>query len=468
MRLDRLLDDVDVLGVRGDPPATEVTGVAYDSRAVRAGNLFCCVPGAAADGHLFAPAAVEAGATALLCERDLDLEVTQVRVADARAAMAPVAAAYWGHPSRAMNVVGITGTNGKTTTAHLLRSLLDAAGSQCGLIGTLTGARTTPEAPDLQATLADLLEEGCDAVSMEVSSHALVLHRVDATWFSVAVFTNLGSDHLDFHETEEAYFRAKARLFEPERAATAVVNLDDAHGRLLADAARVPTVGYSLDDATDVDVGAAGSSFTWHGHRVRLQLGGLFNVSNALAAATSARVLGVAPALIAEALSGAPPVPGRFEPVDAGQPFAVIVDYAHTPDGLEQVLRTARSAAGEHRVLVVFGAGGDRDAGKRPAMGAIATRLADRAYLTNDNPRTEDPASIIEQVRAGADTDVLVVEPDRRAAIAAALADARAGDVVVVAGKGHETVQIIGTESHPFDDRVVARQLLEAQLGEAE
>jgi UDP-N-acetylmuramoyl-L-alanyl-D-glutamate--2,6-diaminopimelate ligase len=296
---------------------------------------------------------------------------------------------------------------------------------------------------------------------MEVSSHALALHRVDAVWFSVAVFTNLSQDHLDFHDTMEEYFAAKARLFDPVRAGVGVVNVDDPHGRLLYEAAPVPMVPYSLRDADDLRVGATASSFRWRGADVRLGLGGQVNVANALAAATAAHELGVGSADVARGLSAAASVPGRYEVVDAGQPFAVIVDYAHTPDGLEQLLRAVRETA-QGRVLVVFGAGGDRDRDKRPAMGEVATRLADEAVLTSDNPRSEDPGSIIDAVRAGArPTGVLHVEPDRRAAIASALARATAGDVVVIAGKGHETTQQFADHAVPFDDRDVARQVLE-------
>jgi UDP-N-acetylmuramoyl-L-alanyl-D-glutamate--2,6-diaminopimelate ligase len=296
---------------------------------------------------------------------------------------------------------------------------------------------------------------------MEVSSHALALHRADAVWFSVAVFTNLSQDHLDFHETMEDYFAAKARLFEPERAALGVVNVDDPHGRLLLESAPVRMVGYSLADAEDLRVGPTSSTFRWHGADMRVGLGGRFNVANALAAATAAHEVGVATTDIARGLSSAGPVPGRYEAVDAGQPFAVVVDYAHTPDGLEQLLRSVRETA-PRKVVLVFGAGGDRDRDKRPAMGAVATRLADEAVLTSDNPRTEDPAAIIDAVRAGVErVNVLHVEPDRRQAIAYALGRAAEGDVVVIAGKGHENTQQFADRVVSFDDRVVARQELE-------
>jgi UDP-N-acetylmuramoyl-L-alanyl-D-glutamate--2,6-diaminopimelate ligase len=462
--LDQLLGGVEVLDVRGDPASTDVTAITHDSRAVVPGSLFCCVPGARVDGHTFAGRAVEAGAVALLDERVLGVEATQVVVPQARVAMAPVAASFFGHPSRDLQVVGVTGTNGKTTTVHLLGSIFEAAGRPARLIGTLTGERTTPEAPELQGRLAAFRDEGAKAVAMEVSSHALALHRADAVWFSVAVFTNLSQDHLDFHESMEDYFAAKARLFEPSRAAVGVVNVDDPHGRLLLESAPIPTVPYSLRDAEDVRVGPEVSTFRWRGEDVRLSLGGRLNVANALAAATAALHLDVAVADIARGLSAAPPVRGRYEPVRAGQPFAVLVDYAHTPDGLEQLLRSVRETV-HGRLLVVFGAGGDRDRDKRPAMGEVATRLADEAVLTSDNPRSEDPGAIIDAVRAGAHpAGVLRVEPDRRAAIAHAVGQAQAGDVVVIAGKGHETIQQFADRSVAFDDRDVAAEEL-ARLG---
>jgi UDP-N-acetylmuramoyl-L-alanyl-D-glutamate--2,6-diaminopimelate ligase len=459
--LDQLLGGVEVLDVRGDPASTDVTAITHDSRAVVPGSLFCCIPGAHVDGHEFAGQAVDAGAVALLDERILPVEATQVVVSEARAAMAPVAAAFFGHPSRQLQVVGVTGTNGKTTTVHLLGAIFEAAGRPTELIGTLTGERTTPEAPELQGRLAAFREEGAKAVAMEVSSHALALHRADAVWFSVAVFTNLSQDHLDFHETMEDYFAAKARLFDPVRTALGVVNVDDPHGRLLFESAPVPMVSFSLADASDVRVAPTQSTFRWQGEDVRLSLGGRMNVANALAAATAAAQLGVAPADIARGLSSAPPVRGRHEPVDAGQPFAVLIDYAHTPDGLEQLLRSVREAV-QGRVFVVFGAGGDRDREKRPAMGEVATRLSDEAVLTSDNPRSEDPASIIDAVRSGAQrAGVLHVEPDRRAAITYAFSRAGRGDVVVIAGKGHETTQQFVDRVEPFDDRSVAQEELE-------
>ena len=463
MQLSSLLDGLDVREVRGDA-SVEITGVTHDSRLVQPGSLFCCVPGRVSDGHDHAPAAVAAGASALLCERVLDLAAAEVVVADARAAMGPVAAAFHGHPSRAMDVVGVTGTNGKTTTTWLLRAILEHAGRPTGVIGTLDGTRTTPEATDLQARLAGLRDEGMTAVAMEVSSHALALDRVAGTRFRVAVFTNLSQDHLDFHESMEDYFAAKARLFEPSLADTAVVNVDDPRGMLLLRAAHVPTTGYSVrSDVEDLVLGAASSTGTWRGRRLVVPLGGEFNVANALAALSAATLLGVDEDTALAGLASAPAVPGRFERVETGRGFGVVVDFAHTPDGVEQLLRAARAVTPDGRVIVVLGAGGDKDRQKRPLMGEAAARLADVVVVTSDNPRSEDPAAIAEAVRSGttAGRADVRVELDRRAAIAAALAEAQDGDLVVVAGKGHETTQIIGDRVLPFDDREVVRDVLE-------
>jgi UDP-N-acetylmuramoyl-L-alanyl-D-glutamate--2,6-diaminopimelate ligase len=459
--LDRLSDDPPTLlpGPSADDP--DLSGVVHDTRAVTAGALFCCVPGSTVDGHDLAADAVRSGAVALLVERPVDVPVPQLVVPSVRQAMGPVAAAYWSHPSRAMRVVGVTGTSGKTTTTHLLRSILEAHGWSTGLLGTLSGPRTTPEAPELQAILAGERDAGRAAVVMEVSSHALALGRVRATRFACAVFTNLSHDHLDFHRDLDDYFEAKALLFTPEYADAAVVNLDDPRGRELAERGLVPTTGFAMADAVDPRIGPTRASFGWRGVEVLLPLGGAFNVANALAAATAAARLGVEPATVAKGLAQAPPVPGRFEPVDEGQPFAVLVDYAHKPGALAQALDAARRAAGGGRVLLVVGAGGDRDASKRPEMGEVAARLADRVVLTSDNPRGEDPLAIIDAIRSGmpATADV-AVEPDRATAIALAIDQASAGDVVLVAGKGHEAYQVTGTDTVPFDDREVCRAAL--------
>lgn len=469
MRVGDLLPLLDASLVAGSADV-EVTSVTHDSRAVDPGALFCCVHGAVADGHLFAPAAVDAGAAALLVEHAVALDgaaVAQLQVDDVRVAIGPAAAAVTGEPSRALRVVGVTGTNGKTTVTHLLASILRAAGERTEVLGTLSGPRTTPEAPELQTWLARQRAAGVAAVAMEVSSHALALHRVDGTRFAAAVFTNLSRDHLDFHGTMEAYFRAKARLFTPAFTDLAVVNRDDMHGRLLADAAEVPTVTYGFDDVTDLRLTAAGSTFTWRGHELHLPLAGRFNVANALAAATTAAALDIASSAIATGLASVPQVPGRFERVDEGQDFDVVVDYAHTPDGLEQVLAVARELVGRRRVHVVFGCGGDRDPGKRAPMGEAAARGADRVVLTADNSRSESTDLIIDEIRRGIPSDPtaeVVVEPDRDRAIAVALVGAAAGDLVVLAGKGHETTQTIGDVVTPFDDREVARRHLRRLL----
>lgn len=471
---------VAVLDLRGDPAGIDVSSMAYDSRAVRPGSLFCCIPGLRVDGHDFAEDAVGRGAVAVLAERPLTLApaTVQVVVASVRAAMGPLASALHGHPSRDLTVVGVTGTNGKTTTAHLLASILTADGRPTVALGTLSGTRTTPEAPDLQARLAELRDGGTQAVAMEVSSHALDQHRVDAVHFRAAVFTNLSQDHLDYHRTMDAYFAAKARLFEAGRTDVAVVNADDEWGRRLLELLRgrdMTVVPFTLADASDLVVGPEASRFRWHGIDMTLRLGGRFNVENALAAATTAAALGVGDTAVADGLASVASVRGRFERVEAGQPFMVIVDYAHTPDGLQRALAAARELA-RGRVVVVFGAGGERDHAKRPLMGEVAARLADVVVLTSDNPRSEDPDAIIAEVAAGARrvasgagarattqaaaAGELVIEPDRARAIEQAVTVARAGDVVLIAGKGHETGQEIGGRVVPFDDAAKAREVI--------
>ncbi|GAC1314236.1 MAG: UDP-N-acetylmuramoyl-L-alanyl-D-glutamate--2,6-diaminopimelate ligase [Acidimicrobiales bacterium] len=467
VRLASLLDDVDVLEVvGGDTGAVEVTAVTQDSQSVIAGSLYCCVPGSRVDGHDLAAAVVGAGARSLVVERWVDAAVPQVRVPSSRQAVAPIAAAFYGHPSQRLSVVGVTGTNGKTTTTHLLTAILRTGGRRTGLIGTLSGARTTPEAPALQARLAEFLDAGCEAVAMEVSSQALHQHRADAIDFAAAVWTNLSQDHLDYHGDMESYFAAKARLFERTRCRLAVVNGDDAWGRRLLSGLEVPFATYEIADAGPIVTGPEGTRFAWNGHAVTLPLAGAHNVSNALAAATTARALGVGDDVIAAGLSSAPPVPGRWERVDGGAPFGVVVDYAHTPDGLERALQAARgTVAPGGRVIVVFGCGGDRDRSKRPQMAGVAAALADVAILTSDNPRHEDPDAILAEATAGAPPGRLRIVADRDAAIGEAIAGAGPGDIVVVAGKGHETGQIVGDDVLPFDDREVAREHLDRRFG---
>ncbi|HET9609774.1 MAG TPA: UDP-N-acetylmuramoyl-L-alanyl-D-glutamate--2,6-diaminopimelate ligase [Acidimicrobiales bacterium] len=455
-----------VVRTAGPDRDPELRTVVHDTRAVTDGALFCCVRGSRADGHDLAAAAVGQGAVALVVDHVLPLDVPQLVVADVRAALGPVAAAFWHHPSRDLAVLGVTGTAGKTTVTHLLAAILGAAGRPCGVIGTLSGARTTPEAPELQALLAEHRRRGDAAVAMEVSSHGLEMGRVDGTRFAVGMFTNLSQDHLDFHGTMDAYFAAKARLFEPGVSERAVICADDAWGRRLLERLRgrsdVEVHPYRLADATDLSLTPAGAAFAWRGQRVELGLAGRFNVRNAVGAATATAALGVAPRVVARGLAAAAPVPGRFEAVDAGQPFTVIVDYSHKPDALEQALRAARElVTGAGGLTVVFGCGGDRDAAKRPLMGEVAARLADDVVLTSDNPRSEDPLAIIDDITRGIPAGAAVrTEPDRRRAIVRALDAARPGGVVVVAGKGHETTQVVGDRTVPFDDRVVAREAL--------
>jgi UDP-N-acetylmuramoyl-L-alanyl-D-glutamate--2,6-diaminopimelate ligase len=461
--------------VRGDP-ATRVAEAALDAREVGPGALFFCVPGRSADGHDFAGSALAAGAAALVVERWLPHDAPQVLVPSVRRAMGPMSAVVFGDPASSLTLAGVTGTNGKTTVVHLLEAVFVAAGHRAGVIGTVGArigdepvalARTTPEAPDLHRLLARMRAASVDVVAMEVSSHALAQERVAGVRFDAAIFTNLSQDHLDFHPSMQAYFDAKASLFAPGRTERAVINVDDAWGRRLLDAG-VPTTTYAISSdadvvATDVRVDAHGASFRVRGREVTTHLRGAFNVSNCLAAIAGAEVLGIEPDAAVRGVGGVRDVPGRMEPVDAGQDFLVVVDYAHTPDSIRNVLVAARPLA-TGRVIVVFGCGGDRDRAKRSPMGMAATEGADLTVVTSDNPRSEDPSDIIAEIERGAAAGGgrYVVEPDRRAAIRLALAEARPGDVVIVAGKGHETVQEFADRTVPFDDRSVARQELEA------
>jgi UDP-N-acetylmuramoyl-L-alanyl-D-glutamate--2,6-diaminopimelate ligase len=462
MKLAGLLSGVETVAVRGDPDV-EVSSVVIDSHSVRRGSLFCCLRGEHSDGHDHAPAAVEAGATALLCERDLDLPATRAIVDDTRVAMAPIAAALYGHPSHAIDVVGITGTNGKTTTAHVLAHVLTECGKPCGVLGTLSGGfttPTTPEAPDLQAALAAERDAGQAAVALEVSSHALVRHRVDGTRFAVAVFTNLSQDHLEEHGDMESYFAAKAQLFTGHEVGIAVIGVDGEYGRRMADIAADHGLAVLPFHTADID-----DAGRWRGHRFVPSLPGRHNRLNALAAASVAVALGCDERAVSVAIATAPPVPGRFQAVPGSQTFSVFVDYAHTPDALDVALGEARRLAAPKRgrVVVVVGCGGDRDRTKRPLMGRAATTGADVAVLTSDNPRSEDPSAILEQMVEGATGDAeLHIEPDRAAAIRLAIGMAAPGDVVLLAGKGHETYQETNGERHHFDDREQAVDALEA------
>jgi UDP-N-acetylmuramoyl-L-alanyl-D-glutamate--2,6-diaminopimelate ligase len=475
--------------IRADEAAGDgvVTGIAYDSRRVEPGNVFVALQGLRADGAAFARHAIERGAMAVVSERPAppDAPVAWVLVEDARLALAVLAAAFWRRPSADMQVVGITGTNGKTTTAYLVASIFDAAGIRCGVLGTVgyrigdemrEATRTTPEAPDVQSLLREMVDLGCGACAMEVSSHALSLRRVDETRFAAAVFTNLTRDHLDFHDDMEAYFRAKRRLFEmlpPD--APGVINLDDPRGVALSEAGGRP-VTYAVNRSADVTPGPLslsleGSTFdvrTPRGAlRIRSALVGRPNVYNILAAVSTGTSLGVSSEAIERGVSALRGVPGRFQVASSPKDeVTVIVDYAHTDDALRNLLETTRLLA-PGRLITVFGCGGDRDRTKRPLMGAVAGRLSDLILITSDNPRTEDPRRIIEEIRLGITADTrrdnrqtLLTIVDRREAISKAIELARPGDLVLVAGKGHEKYQVIGSQVLPFDDVAVVREAL--------
>ncbi len=446
--------------VRGGAP-TDITDLAYDTREVRPGALFFCAPGETVDRHDLAAEAVERGAVALVVERPLELDVPQLLVTSARAAMPVAADEFFERPTEELLLAGVTGTNGKTTTAYLLHSIFEAAGMRPGLIGTIESrvgrqsrpaVRTTPESIDLQRTFREMLDASDRSVVMEATSHGSVLGRLDRVRFKALAFTNLTQDHLDFHGSMDEYYEAKRRLFtEHEPAPAAAVNVGDEWGRRLAGELRTldraPLLTFGLTEEADVRETPTTS---------RLQ--GRFNQENLLAAVAVGRLVGVPEASIEQGVAAAPSVPGRFESVDEGQPFTVIVDYAHTPDSLANVLRTARELAGE-RLICVFGCGGDRDRGKRPEMGRIASKLADVAIVTSDNPRSEDPQAIIDEILTGVVGEV-EVQPDRRAAIAQAIGWASEQDVVVIAGKGHEQGQEFADRKLPFDDREVAREAL--------
>ncbi len=451
----------ELLPAGSEAAAARVGDVEHDSRRVGPGALFACIPGAASDGHRFAAAAAAAGAVGLLVERPVEATVPCLLVGSVRRAVGPAAAAVHGRPARRLDTVGVTGTNGKTTTVRLVAGLLRAAGRDPVEIGTLSGPLTTPEATDLQRTLAHGADRGADAAVVEVSSHGLAQHRVDGCRFGVAAFTNLGRDHLDYHGSMDDYFEAKARLFCGGLADRAVIDVTGAWGRRLADAvgSQMPLVTVDQRAVELLHADACSSVFRWRDQVVTLPLAGAFNRSNAVLAAEIALLLGQSPQGVAAALAEAEPVAGRFEPVRAGQDFAVIVDYAHTPDGLAVLLEAARSVT-TGSLTVVFGAGGDRDRGKRPEMGSTAERLADRVIVTSDNPRREDPDRIIDDIIEGMSGAPDLRTPDRRLAVRSALADAEAGDTVVIAGKGHESRQIIGDRVLAFDDRAVASEEL--------
>ena len=498
-RLVDLADRVGAVLVAGVGPVdAAVTGVTHDSAAVLPGDLYAALPGTHTHGARFADRAVAAGAVGVLTDeagRSIvdaagSLGTPVLVVGDPRAELGDVASWIYGEPSKQLRVLGVTGTNGKTTTSYLLDAGLRAAGQKTGLVGTIEtrigewvapSARTTPEAPDLQALLAVMVERGVGSVSMEVSSHALALHRVDGTAFEVVAFSNLSQDHLDFHADLDDYFNAKARLFTPQFARAGVVNVDDEHGRRLlglVGTAEIPltTVSATTRNAqwwlSDVSRGPDnGTEFVVHGPdvvtSVSIRLPGSFNIANALLAFVTLVVAGIDPHAAARGIADVLVVPGRMEAVSVSQPFTALVDYAHTPDAVVTLLTTLRPTT-TGRLIVVLGCGGDRDRAKRPLMGAAAARLADVAVLTSDNPRSEDPDKILAAMHEGAmrvapeQRGEVIVELDRLTAIQIAVSQARAGDVVVVAGKGHEQGQEVGGVVYPFDDRTVLRAELAA------
>lgn len=475
---------------KGGMPDREISDIAYDSRQVTDGALFVAVRGEHVDGHDFIGHAVRNGAAAVVAERlpllpEAAGKATLIRVEDSRAALACLANNFYRRPSEEVVLIGVTGTNGKTTTTYLLRSILMAAGRIVGLIGTiryLAGDRefpaphTTPEAPEFQGLLREMISAGCTHVVSEVSSHALVQRRVDCTNFSAAVFTNLTRDHLDFHGTMDAYFRAKKRLFTDLLApdGLAVINTDDPWGRSLRETAPGKMITYGLEPgaevtAADISTDFSGVSFflAKNGERlVRIEapLVGMTNVSNILAAAAACLGLGLPAGAIAAGLRAVRPIPGRLERIDAGQDFLCLVDYAHTPDALERLIMTAREVmcrgTGRGRVISVFGCGGNRDSGKRPVMGEIASRLSDLVILTSDNPRQEDPDRILHDIESGIIKKNYRTVPDRKEAIFTAMEEARRGDIVLIAGKGHEEYQEVGSVRLRFSDAATAREAI--------
>jgi UDP-N-acetylmuramoyl-L-alanyl-D-glutamate--2,6-diaminopimelate ligase len=490
MKLKELLKDVGASDVSG-PTDVEIAQIAYDSRKVKSGALFVCIAGLRADGHTFVKDALASGAVAVVTDKDVRVDgATRVLVKDARKALAAISCGFFGNPSRRLKVIGITGTNGKTTVSYLVRAMCEAAGSRAGVIGTigydlgdvkLRGAHTTPEAPDFQELLYRMLGQGITHVAAEISSHALALRRSYGTEFDVVVFTNLSRDHLDFHGTFEEYRTSKLRLFDAsergasEKSPTAVLNADDSSFEVFRKASGKKVCTYSTEKsadirATDIELSPGGSTFsiTWRGKalKVRLSLPGYFNVMNALAAFGGGVSLGLDEQQVLGGLESVRGVRGRMESVDKGQDFSVFVDYAHTPDALTNILRTVRQIT-SREIICVFGCGGDRDRGKRSEMGSVSGTLADCTIITSDNPRSEDPLAIIAQIEEGARSvgARYSVIPDRKQAIRAALVAAKAGDSVVIAGKGHEDYQIVGNEVRHFDDKEVAEKLL-ASLGQ--
>lgn len=493
MQLKQLVQQVEALKIEG-PLEGEVAGIAYDSRRVTPGMLFVAIPGQRTDGHEYIQTALERGAAAVVCERNgtVPHSATRIKVKDVREALARLATGFYQNPSSKLKVIGVTGTNGKTTVSFMIKAMLEQAGIKTGLMGTvhyeigermIPAQRTTPESLEVQQMMAQMVRAGCSACVMEVSSHALEQKRVLGVEFDVAIFTNLTHDHLDYHGNMENYFSAKSKLFaaisQGKKKAAAVINIDDTFGARLAGQTKVEVLlTYALDQqaklrATQIQLGASGSRFTVEApgqkFACRIPLIGRHNIYNSLAAIGAGIALELKPAAIQKALSTMPPVPGRLERVEMGQPFGVYVDYAHTDDALRNVLRTVKEIT-TGRILLTFGCGGNRDSAKRAKMGKIAAEMADFTIITSDNPRKESAERIAAQIEEGyrsARQEAYVIELDRQRAIAQILGKAERGDTVLIAGKGHETYQEFEDTVVPFDDRVHAQEALE-QLGFAD
>lgn len=478
MELSRIAQD---LGIEYTGPQAEITAVDYDSRKVGRGSLFCCLVGEKTDGHNFASMAVEKGASALICQRPLPLNVPQLIVPDGREAMARAAACFYGHPERELTMLAVTGTNGKTSVTYMVKSVAETAGKKVGLIGTIQNLigeekvyteRTTPESVDLFALLRRMADKGVDLVVMEVSSHALAQQRVAGIPFKAGLFTNLTQDHLDYHKTFENYRAAKKKLFA--QCGIAILNGDDETAAYMKEGLSIPvwTMGIHHPGefyARGIEITTQGASFhlfTPQGNgRISLHISGLFSVYNAMGTAALCTAAGIPFSCIVKGLEGLRGVAGRLECVDTGdRPFSVYVDYAHTPDALQNVLETARGFT-RRRLISVFGCGGDRDHGKRPIMGEIGGRYSDRVILTSDNPRTEDPMDILKAVEEGVKRTATpyIVTENRREAIREALEEAGDGDVIVIAGKGHESYQEINGVRHHFDDKEIVLSLLRGE-----
>ena len=454
MKLSTLLDGIGFPDQKYscDP---EILRIVHDSRLVQPGDLFCCIPGLLHDGHEFASDAVEAGAAAVVAENPLTIEVPVVETTSSRKSLALLSSFHAGNPSRDLEVVGVTGTNGKTSVVHLLEQILRHAGHDVESSGTLTGERTTPEAPDLQNRLSQWRDSGVDSAVMEVSSHALSQHRVDGTEFSAVAFTNLSRDHLDYHKSMEEYFKAKERLFEQSFSSKAVVVVGQEAGDRIAKTSQKNGL-----EVVEVDINSVSYVGPWHGQSLKIPFRAEFMAINTLVAAELALLLNVPPSKIASGVSQLRAVPGRFEILKSESSPAVVIDYAHTPEALKATLKSARALREKGRVHVVFGCGGGRDQGKRPLMGAMADAGADFSVVTSDNPRGESPMSIIDEIVSGMSEGNYIVEEDRKEAIKIALMNSGPEDVIVVAGKGHESTQEIAGELFDFDDKEVSRSLI--------